>query len=307
MTRIAPKVGSVQKRMNMNHRREVSSLALLLLFSAGLVAQQARVPSAESEAQESKVKRVQLSQQARDSLAAAKELITSLKGVRGEERQAGLSKAAMAYSAVAEKFADEPAAACAALYEAGETWRRHGSLDKAEANYRQVLAKNGERYLGRATFQVAQMERRQKQFENAIATYQQAATFQPKQNRANQARLWIARCFVSLDKAEEAMQSFRNAVASAATPRQVIEASNYLAKALIEAGDLEAAKAALAKADQVAMPLIEAGGKDSEGLRAALDRMSARKALQKAQDKANGAGQDARQLDSDRRRKATAC
>jgi len=270
---------------------------MLLLLGVGLTAQEVTPPGTGAR---TAARRVQLSQEARDALAAAKALITSLKGVRGEERLAGLSKAASAFGAVAEKFSSEPAAACAALFEAGETWRRQGSLTRAEDSYRRALATEVQRYQGRATFQLAQMERRQKRFEDAIANYQRAAEINPEQNRANEARLWIARCLTSLGKGDEALQSFRAAVEAAATPRQVIEANNYLAKALIDGGDLEAAKAALAKAVAVARPLIEAGGKDSEGLRAALDHMSARKALQRALDKASGAARDAQQLEKDR-------
>ena len=281
----------------MNRMKVISTVALWLLLGAGLVAQE------ETQKSQLKSKLVQVSQEARVALAAAKDMITNLRGVRGEERKAGLSRAAMAYSDVAENFAGEPAAVSAALFESGETWRRHGSLEKAENAYRLVLAKGGERYLGRATFQLAQMERRQQRFEDAIVTYQRAHEIQPKLNRANLARLWIARCLTSLGKPEEAMKSFAEAVRAAATPRQVIEASNYLAKALIEAGDLKAAAAALTKADQEVAASIEAGGKGSDGLRAALDRMSARKALQRARDKANGAAKDAQNLENDRRRK----
>ncbi len=55
------------------------------------------------------------------------------------------------------------------------------------------------------------------------------------------------------------------------------------------------------QAETAAAPELAKKGAKTKGLRRALDRMSARKALQRAQDKANGAHRDAQDLERGRK------
>ncbi len=82
----------------------------------------------------------------------------------------------------------------------------------------------------------------------------------------------------------------------------MIEACNWLAKALVVADDLEGAAVAITRAEQAVQKAVMAnGGTGVESLKKALAEMSARKALQRAKDKKSGAHADARGLEKGRR------
>ncbi len=242
------------------------------------------------------------SAEARRALGEVAAAEDSIKGLKGPERQQAIESAATRYEQVAASFAAERAASATAWYKAGELWRRGGSLAKAESAYEKALQNDDGRYRERALFQRAGMQRRQKKFDEAIASYQSAATVKPSSTRAHEARLWIARCLSSAGKPDEAIREFRAALESSNTPRRIIDASNYLAKALIAKGDLVGARAAIEHAEKSSRSAIDQGGAEGERTRKALEKMSARKALQRARDKANRAGADAVQLERDRRR-----
>jgi len=266
---------------------------------------QDRVPPAQPEARAQEAaaaKRApRISGEARDALAAAAMAARQAKGLRGPERLQVLEMAAGRYEAVAAEFAAERPACAQASYEAGELWRRHGSLAKAEAAYRKALASDDGRFEERALYQIAEMQRRQKMLDAAIETYRRAAGVKPSSGRAHDARLWVGRCLLSQSKDAAAIEAFQQALESTDEPRQVIEACNDLAKAFIRTGDLTAAEGAIEHARTAARPVIEAGGDDAPGLQKALDGMSAQKALERARDKANATAKDAVQLERDRK------
>ncbi|MDA7936687.1 hypothetical protein N9B90_01975, partial [bacterium] len=104
-----------------------------------------------------------------------------------------------------------------------------------------------------------------------------------------------------------AIEKFQAALESAPSPRQGLDAANYLAKAWIVKGDLEAAGFVIEYAEQLTEQGEQAeqvGSVAARQLRLACDRMSARKALQRALDATTGAGADAVRLDEYRRRNA---
>jgi hypothetical protein len=103
-----------------------------------------------------------------------------------------------------------------------------------------------------------------------------------------------------MDREVDAVVAFRTAVASAVTTSQTIEAINYLASALLAGGDLAGASQALAQADAAVSTAIVEKPEDAERLHKALESMSARRALQRAQDKAVDAAADAQQVDKPR-------
>ncbi len=280
----------------MKRRIDLYLCVLLLSLSTGILAQTS------SEASTATASKAKISAEARTAFAQAMEAAASLKGLRGAERKTELAKHAARYEEIADRFAGEFPAASRAWYESAEMWRRQGNLAKAEAAYRSSLSKDSGAFRARAIFGIAQMERRQKKFEAAIESYKLVAGIQAESNRANDSRLWIARCWRSLEKPELAMQSFKAAVEKAATPRQVIVASNFLAIELIDRGDFDAADAVLAKAGSVVAEAIDSGAKGAKGLESALQSMSSRRALQKARDKANGSAGDAVQMERDRKK-----
>ena len=127
------------------------------------------------------------------------------------------------------------------------------------------------------------------------------AAIDPGSTRAHEARLWIGRTLDSLDRPDEAIAAYRQAVGAAGRPRHTIEACNWLAKALVIVGDLEGAEASIGLADKAVQAAILEGGSGVESLKKALAEMSARKALQRAKDKKSGAHSDARRLEKGRR------
>ncbi|HLQ39197.1 MAG TPA: tetratricopeptide repeat protein, partial [Planctomycetota bacterium] len=205
--------------------------------------------------------------------------------------------AAKTYELVAVDFAAEPMAAAQAQFAAAELWRRHGSPAPAEKDFLEAARLDPARFGQRATLEAADMQRRQKQNERALATYIQVVAMDASSSRAQEARLWQARLLQTLGRIDEALAAFATAVEAAERPRALIEAANWLAKALIQKGDLAAAEQALAHADTTIANAGEDDPVEAGRLQKALAGMSARKTLQRAKDKQNQAGKDARQLE----------
>ncbi len=238
--------------------------------------------------------------QAKAGLDAAKAVAKKIKGLRGVGRLTAIEAAATAYERVASDFATDRAAVAVAGFEAGELWRRHGTLAKAEACYQSALNADDGRFRSRCLFQIGQMRRRTKQYDKAIESYKAAAKVSPQSNRAHDARLWVARTLQTKGETEPSIEAFRAAVSAAASSRQVIESSNYFVKALLGKGDVDGAGAAISHAEGLVQKAIAKGGPDSARLKKLLGAMSCRRAYQRAKDKAQGAGPDAVQLEKDR-------
>jgi tetratricopeptide (TPR) repeat protein len=246
--------------------------------------------------------KVQVSDAGRAALAAAKELAGRGKGLRGGERAQALEQAAAAYDKVAADFAAEPAVAGAAAFAAAELWRQHGSLPLAEKDYLLAAETDAPRFLQRGLLGAADMQRRQKRNDEALATYGKAAAAEPAGPRAQEARLWQARLLQTLGRLDPAIAAFQSALESARPGRQVVEAANYLALACVQKGDFDAAERAIEHAEQAVAGAGEDDPVVAARLQKAIESMSARKALQRARDKQAGAGKDAARLDEARGR-----
>ncbi len=96
------------------------------------------------------------------------------------------------------------------------------------------------------------------------------------------------------------IDAYRQALSLTTPPRRVLEISNRLALCLVQQGKLDLAAAAIRRAETAAAPALAKKGSKATSLRRALDRMSARKALQRARDKATGAHQDAQDIERGR-------
>ncbi|MBM4060944.1 MAG: hypothetical protein FJ265_07585 [Planctomycetes bacterium] len=254
-----------------------------------------------AEATAEKPARTKVSEAGKLALAAAKELAGKSKGLRGAERSRVLEQAAAAYDKVVADFAAEPAVAGAAAFAAAELWRQHGSLPLAEKDYLHAAETDGPRFGQRGLLGAADMQRRLKRTDDALATYQKAAAIEPGTTRAQEARLWQARLLQSAARLDEAIAAFQTALEAAKPGKQVVEAANYLALACIHKGDLEAAERAIDHAEQA---LAAFGDEDPivvERMKKAVEAMSAKKALQRARDKANRAAKDAVGLDQARK------
>lgn len=241
-----------------------------------------------------------VSEAGRTALAAAKQLVGRTKGLRGAERAAALEQAAAAYDKVAADFAGEPVVAATAAFTAAGLWRQQGSLPLAEKGYLLAATADAGRYAQRGLLGAADMQRRQKRSDEAMATYAKAAAADPGSSRAQDARLWQARMLQAAERLDEAIPAFQAALESADPGSQTIEAANFLALAWIEKGDLDAATRAIEHADH---SLAEMGDEDPlvlERLHKTLEAMSARKALLRARDKQSGAGKDAAGLEASR-------
>ncbi|MEO0478571.1 MAG: tetratricopeptide repeat protein [Planctomycetota bacterium] len=239
-----------------------------------------------------------------EALKQALDGIKALKGLKGAERQAALKAAAESFEVLFDDLASSPDSLARASFEAGECRRRLGELEAAEANFTRCLqAEEVGRYAERALFQRASMRRRTKRFEEAIADYRQAASVRPESARAHESRLWIGRCLLTAGKLEEACTAFRAALEATAESVRRIEASDRLAGAWIQRGDLVAAKEALDSVEAEVASVLEAGGKLGERVQKALDRRSSVKKLRKEADDRNDSAGEAARLERDRARR----
>ncbi|MFY9341955.1 MAG: hypothetical protein WAT39_05675 [Planctomycetota bacterium] len=278
-------------------------LSTFVLFAAALpVASQSPAPAGKPAEASAKVARpkVTFSEPAKAALAGAKEVAAKSRGLRGPERAHALESAASAYDKVAGDFAAEPMVAAVAAFTAAELWRQQGSLALAEKDYLLAAQLDGERFAQRALLGAADMQRRQKRPDEAMATYAKVVSIDAGNSRAQDARLWQARLLQSAERIDEAIAAFQTALECADPGSQAIEACNFLALAWIDKGDLDAAGLVLEHADQAIAGMNEEDPIVIDRLKKALEGMSARKSLQRARDKKNEAGKDAAGLEEAR-------
>lgn len=242
-----------------------------------------------------------MSVEGREALAQCRESAKAAKRVRGKERAEVLQNAASAYDRVAGGFVGEPVVAARAAYEAAELWRRHGSLPLAEKDYL-LAAKTDEGTFGqRGWIGAADMQRRMKRLDDALASYRKAITFAPGSAHAQRARLELARLMRDKDRLDDAVALAQVALESARPGRQTIDAADLLAMLWIAKGDLDAAGRALGHAEKAIEGLDNGDPVVAERLRKAVLLMPARRALQRALDEKNDAAGDAVRLDAARR------
>lgn len=242
--------------------------------------------------------KVTLSDAGRSALAGAKEVAGRARGLRGPERAQALEAAATAYDKVVTGFAAEPAVAAAAAFAAGDLWRQQGSLPLAEKDYLLAAQLDADRFAQRALLGAADMQRRQKRVEEAMATYAKAAAIDPGSARAQDARLWQGRLLQGLERIDEAIVAFQAALESADPGTETIDACNFLALAWIHKGDLDAATRVIEHAEHAVQAVGDEDPVVLERLHKALEGMTAKKALQRARDKKSQAGKDAARFDN---------
>ncbi|MCB9878752.1 MAG: tetratricopeptide repeat protein [Planctomycetes bacterium] len=242
-----------------------------------------------------------LSDAARAALSRAKGSSQAVRGLRGPERTRALELAAVAYDKVVADFTDEPRAAGAAAWAAALLWRSHGSLALAEQDYLRAAKCDPQQNGQRGLLGAADMQRRQHRVEEAMKTYVDCEKIDPRTTRAQDARLWLARMLLDQDQVDAAIERFQLALESAPTPSQAIDAADFLAKAWIQKGDLDAAQFVIEHAEQIVLQAADEAPEVVSRLERACDGMSARRALQRARDEANGAAQDAVRFDQQQR------
>ena len=222
----------------------------------------------------------------------------AVRGLRGPERSKALEAAATAYDKVAADFAAEPWVAATAAFTAAETWRQQGSLALAEKGFLLAAQMDAERFAQRGLLGAADMQRRQKRYEEAMATYQKGAAIDPGSSRAQDARLWQARMLHDSERLDEAIAAYQSALESAHAGAQTIDVCNWLAIAWIAKGDFDAAAHAIDHAEQSVATLDDEDPIVLERLKKSLELMPAKRSLQRARDKRSQAGKDAVGLDN---------
>lgn len=277
--------------------------ALLALPLAAQQTPPTPTPGAGGEPAKAVASKPAMSEAGKKALAVAKEASLPLRTLRGPERAPALEAAASAYDKVVTDFGSEPAVAAFAAMTAGDLWRQQGSLPLAEKAYLRAAALDGPRFGQRGLMGAADMQRRQKRVDEAMATYAKAIALEPGSSRAQEMRLWQARLLQGAGKLDEAIVAFQAALESADPGSQVIEACNFLALVWIQKGDLDAAGRALEHAEQAVTAAADEDPQTVERLKKAIDGMSAKKALQRARDAQNGVGDDAAQLEASRQGK----
>lgn len=233
------------------------------------------------------------------ALGNARSVAAAAKGKQGLERATALEAGARAFLAVAEQFKAEPMVAAEAAFEAAELWRRKGDLREAEAAYRTALEGDPTRFGVRATFELAHLLRRAKKSDDAVAFYRKVAEMQPGTARGQSALVWIGRTLQIVGQLDAAVTAFQDALGKAGNPAAVITAGNWLAKALLAKGDLDAARNALAEVDKRVAGEATGDTPAARRLQASLAEMTARRQLQRALDKKSGAATDAEAIDGE--------
>src|SRR5690606_2644204 len=148
-----------------------------------------------------------------------------------------------------------------------------GALPEAERAYRTALERDPGRYEARASFELAHLLRRGRQFEAAVELYRKVTTLQPGTARGQSAMLWIGRTWQAAGKLDEAIASFAAAFGTAASPTAVIEAGNWLAKAQLRKGDLVAAKQTISEVEKRTAADVAGDSPASKRLQTALANM----------------------------------
>lgn len=256
-------------------------------------------PVAEASAEKAKSAKA-FSEAGRGALASAKEVAGRSRGLRGPDRARALELGATAYDKVASDFTAEPHLAALAAMTAAELWRQQGSLPLAEKDYLLAMQFDAPRYAQRALLGAADMQRRQKRTDEAMATYEKVIAVDPGTARAQDARLWQARLLQAAERIDDAIVAFQAALESADPGAETIEACNLLALAWIDKGDLDAAGRAIEHAEHNVGTLSDEDPIVQERLKKSLEGMSAKKALQRARDRQNQAGNDAASLEKER-------
>ena len=264
-----------------------------LVLAASIAAQRGRVEA---------VRDASLSRPARDALARARGLSDSIVGKHGPARLHAIEVAATSYGRCAEMFEREPLAAALAAWSAAELWRRHGSLLLAEREYLRAVRHDAARYEQRGLLAAADMQRRQRRLEVAMKTYEAADRCDPRTTRAQLARLWVARILLAQGKVDRAICRFQVALESAASPRQVIDAGDHLAKAWVKKADFVRAAQVIRHVERVVRDHADGDPELAARLQRASQRMTARRALRRALDEQYERGADAARLDEHRRR-----
>ncbi|MFO1077379.1 MAG: tetratricopeptide repeat protein [Planctomycetota bacterium] len=247
------------------------------------------------------VTRIAMSEQGRAGLLRCKKLASQAKGLRGDERLRVIAEAAGAYDKLLAEFAAEKPVAAAAAFAAAGLWQRHGSLPLAEKDFLLAAETDPGRYRQRGMLGVADMQRRLKRYDEALASYGAAITAEPGSSHAQDARLQTARLLETMGRLDEAITMAQSALESAKPGNEEIEACNELALLQIKKGDLDAAARALDHAEESIDGVDNGDPIVAERLQKAVQAMSARRALQRARDKQNAAGADAVRLETERR------
>lgn len=273
----------------------------ILSLALPLCAQEKTPPMPNANGKATPVARPAVSDGARTALAVARDLASQVKGLEGPERATAQQQAATAYDNVAADFAGEPSVAAQAAFAAGELWRSHGSLALADKAFRLAAQQDPVRYGQRARLELAEVQRRQEQFDQALATYGELIALDASTSRAQEARIWQGRTLQKVGRLDEALRAFQSALEAAQRPRQVIEACNLLARLHVQRGEFEPAQRAIEHAEQAIARANVADPIEQERLRKALETMTARKMLQRARDKADGIARDAADVEAVRR------
>lgn len=237
------------------------------------------------------------------ALSEARALAALARRAAGPARARALELAASAYDRCVARFEGMPAVASLAAWSAAELWRRQGSLQLAEQDYLHAARWAPRRYGQRGLLGAADMQRRQGRLEAAHETYRAVERLDPRTGYAHSARLWIARMLQGSGELDQAIERLQAALESAPSPRRAIDAADLLAKAWIAKGDLDSAGFVLDHVDELVRDHSVGDRRMIEWLQRASREMPARRALQRALDKARGAGQEARRLDEHLRRR----
>jgi tetratricopeptide (TPR) repeat protein len=229
-------------------------------------------------------------------LKLATELRNALRGLEGGERDAARARALAACRAVRQYFPGEGWACAEAAFRAGELLRAAGDLAGAAAEFQAAREQKGESpFRLRALLELGHMQRKDKQLERALASYE-AALGDPgaTPGQRDEASLWAGSVYRDLQRPADARRVWQRVADAGEDPLDRIRAFDRIASLLVETGDLEGAAGTIERCKEVLAGPAAEETRTGERVRSALQNMRAIEELQRAVERKQSGGEEKR-------------
>jgi len=228
-------------------------------------------------------------QAARDRLERARAMRTALYRRPAPDRPEGLSAVVEAYRSVYQGHDTPGEVTGEAAFRAGELLRVFGwmgpeYLDAALVEFDLAsLLGRGTPFEARAVLETGHIHRRRSNLVRAVEAYRGlAGNASASTGRRDEAAIWEGRVLITLGRYPEARGALGPVAERGRNPLDRVRAHDYLIRAWIGAGDLEAAAGALGECRAALGPISGEATEMGRRVRSALERMTAVAALQRA-------------------------
>ncbi|GEM_PF-3003727 len=222
---------------------------------------------------------------ARKKMVEAGKLGTRKKGIGSEQRVANIHEALGRLARIEAEARDLPVVAAEAAFRQAVFLVRLGRLEDGVAAFKRAAASDTRRYGARALYEAGRAWSRGKRAAKALEEWKAAwATKDPKYGV--RARLEIGHALLLLGRAEEARKHWKSMAEDAnVDPVFRVRAYDALARQYLDAREWAEARTVLRRADETLGAAATGDGKKARSVRKALDRMLARKRLERILEK----------------------